>query len=111
MHLAPMSHQQVNNLKNVEGYRRAALVLKTLASEHRLRMLHLLLESEYSVSDLANACRIPKCTTSEYLCLMMDRGLLTRRRVGHRVHYEISVAGLKEVIECVMTHFGEMSER
>lgn len=83
----------------------AAECLKTLAHPCRLRMVEMLLDGDYTVGELAEACDIPSHMASEHLGLMRDRGLLASDKRGREVYYCVEKKGLKHIIECVKCHF------
>lgn len=80
----------------------SAELLKTLAHPHRLRMLQLLIRDQYTVGELAEACGLPSHMASEHLRLMQRCGLLTRRKQGRKVYYEIAQPQLAaKIVACV----------
>lgn len=89
----------------------AAECLKMLAHPHRLRMVQLLLQGEWTVGDLAESCEIPSHMASEHLRKMKDRGLLQSRRDGRRTFYRVADDGLAGIIRCVETRYGEGVKR
>ena len=84
----------------------AAECLKTLAHPHRLRMVQMLLASEYTVGELAEACDIPSHMASEHLGKMKDRGLLSSERRGRRMYYRVAEDSLNSIMGCVEKRFG-----
>ncbi len=66
-----------------------AELLKSLAHQHRLLMVQMLLMNRYTVGELADACQIPSHMASEHLRLLQRSRLLARRKVGRRVYYEV----------------------
>ena len=43
---------------------------------------------------------------SQHLGLMRDRGLLSSRREGRRIYYEIAEEGLESIMACVAGRYG-----
>lgn len=72
----------INKLLSFEVLTDAADCLKTIAHPCRLRIIQMLLEGEYTVGELAEACEIPSHMASEHLTLMKDRNLLSSERRG-----------------------------
>ena len=65
-------------------------LFKVLASETRLRLLHMLVqEEELCVSELAMAVAMTPQAVSNQLQRLLDRGVVTSRRVGSNVYYRI----------------------
>ncbi len=48
-------------LTKLDALAEAAECLRTLAHPHRLRMIQMLLQGDYTVGDLAEACELPQC--------------------------------------------------
>ena len=97
------------SLLPLESMTMAAECLKTLAHPHRLRMVEMLLEHEYSVGELAEACGIASHMASEHLGKMKDRGLLSVERRGRKVYYAVAEPGLASIMACIDKRFGEPS--
>lgn len=92
---------------SLDAMAQAAECLKTLAHPHRLRMVQMLLESEYTVGELAEACGIASHMASEHLGKMKDRGLLAVERRGRKVYYSVAETGLASIMGCIEKRFGE----
>jgi ArsR family transcriptional regulator len=78
-------------------------LLKALGDETRLRILHLLVQGELSVSDLMEILNMGQSRVSTQLTLLKEVGLVVDRRAGRRSYYTV-VAGrpaelLAEVLE------------
>lgn len=93
-------------LTNLAALTEAAECLRTLAHPHRLRMVQMLLQGEYTVGELAEACDIPSHMASEHLGRMKDRGLLTADRRGRRIYYQVAEDHLVDILRCVEGRFG-----
>ena len=89
-----------------EALEAAAACLKTVAHPARLRMISMLLEGEYTVGELADACDIPSHMASEHLGKMRDRGLLGSERRGRQTFYFIAEHGLSSIMDCIHKRFG-----
>lgn len=79
----------------------AAECLRIVAHPYRLRIIQMLLQGEYMVSELAEACDIQPHMASEHLRLLQHAGLLTSRRDGRRIYYAVAEPHLAEIIRCV----------
>jgi ArsR family transcriptional regulator, zinc-responsive transcriptional repressor len=88
------------------GFEQAAECLKILAHPHRLKIVHLLLESQYTVGELAEACEIAHHMTSEHLRLMQRCGFLDSIKDGQRRYYRVVEPQLANIIHCVEQRFG-----
>jgi len=89
-----------------EAFAQAAECLKVLAHPHRLQMIHMLLESQYAVGELANACSVPCNVASEHLRLMQRCGFLESVRESRNVYYRISEPHLENIMRCIQDRFG-----
>jgi DNA-binding transcriptional ArsR family regulator len=83
----------------------AAECLRTLAHPHRLRIVQLLLQGEYTVGQLAEACEIQSPMASDHLGKMKDRGLLKAERRGRQMYYQIAEPHLANIMECIEARF------
>ena len=93
-------------LTDLDALAEAAECLRTLAHPHRLRMIEMLLRGRYSVGELAEACGVSSHVASEHLRLMLRCGLLTSRREGRKVFYEVVEPHLAAIMACVEQRFG-----
>jgi DNA-binding transcriptional ArsR family regulator len=84
----------------------AAECLRTLAHPHRLRMVQMLLQGQYTVGELAEACELPSAMASEHLRLMQRCGFLSSARQGRKVFYRVAEPHLKNILKCVERRFG-----
>ena len=91
----------------LEALQQAAECLKTIAHPHRLRMLQMLMESEYTVGELAEACDITSPMASEHLRLMQRCGFLDARKEGRFVYYQVVEPHLENLMSCIEGRFGK----
>jgi len=96
-------------LTGLDALGQAAECLRTLAHPHRLRMVQILLQGDYAVSELAEACELPSAMASEHLRLMQRCGFLTSERDGRKVYYRVCEPHLKYILKCVEDRFGGAS--
>ena len=83
------------------GLTSTSRLLKALAEETRLRILHLLAQEELSGTDLMEILNMGQSRISTHLTLLKEVGLVQDRRVGRRSFYSISAgpaAGLWETV-------------
>ena len=93
-------------LTELDALEQAAECLRTLAHPHRLRMVQMLLQGDYTVGELAEACNLPSAMASEHLRLMQRCGFLTSEKDGRKVFYRVSEPHLKDILKCVEARFG-----
>jgi DNA-binding transcriptional ArsR family regulator len=94
-------------LLSYEALEMAAECLRTLAHPVRLRMVQMLLQGDYTVGELAEACQIPSHMASEHLRLMKHCGLLDPRKEGRRTYYRVAEPHLASIMACIEDRFGE----
>jgi DNA-binding transcriptional ArsR family regulator len=93
-------------LTSLEALAQAAECLKTLAHPHRLRMVQLMLQGQYTVGELAESCEIPSHMASEHLRLMQRCGFLTAEKDGRCVYYSLAEPHLANIMACIEARFG-----
>lgn len=77
----------LNNLKSPPDW---TIVLKALADESRLRIIHELLNHESSVSNLSNTLGIRIYNISRHLKILEKCGLVTKRKEGSSRIYGVA---------------------
>lgn len=99
--------QQTDELLDLEVLGHAADCLRTLAHPHRLRIVQMLLASDYTVGELAEACGIASHVASTHLRLMQRCGFLSQQRDGRRVYYQINEPCLHDIMACIKKRFSQ----
>lgn len=94
---------KLTDLKSLE---QAAECLRTLAHPHRLRIVQMLLQSEYTVGELAEACEIAPHMASEHLRKMQHCGFLDSEKDGQRRYYHVVEDHLADFLACIEKRFG-----
>ncbi len=97
-------------LTELESLGEAAECLRTLAHPHRLRMVQMLLQGDFSVGELAESCGLPSAMASEHLRLMQRCGFLTSEKDGRQVFYRVAEPHLKQIMGCIEQRFGVAAE-
>ncbi len=98
-------------LTELDALGQAAECLRTLAHPHRLRMIQMLLQGDYTVGELAEACDLPSPMASEHLRLMQRSGFLTSEKEGRKVYYRVAEPHLESILKCIEDRFGASSAR
>jgi DNA-binding transcriptional ArsR family regulator len=81
-----MSQTSANS--SVETHLNWTTILKALADENRLQIIHELLKQEASVQDLSNTLRIKTYNISKHLKILETTGLVRKRKEGvHRIYH------------------------
>lgn len=76
--------------------RRQAALLKALADETRLAILAMLWEGEMCVCEIMDALPLSQPAVSHHLKILRQVGLVTDRREGRWVYYDLDPVGLAE---------------
>lgn len=92
-------------LTNLEALSQAAECLRVLAHPHRLRMIQMLLQGDYTVGELAESCQLPTAMASEHLRLMQRCGFLTSEKDGRKVFYRVAEPHLQNIMKCIEDRF------
>ena len=80
--------EQTGNNSNVESHLNWTTILKALADENRLQIIHELLKEESSVQDLSNILEIKTYNISKHLKILETSGLVKKRKDGvHRIYH------------------------
>ena len=81
-------------------------------------ILNLLRESELSVSEMAKQMEVSLANASQHLSVLRDKGVVTTRREGVRVYYQVSNPKIiqacdlmREVLFEQLTRSGELAQR
>ena len=67
-----------------------AHVCSGLADPIRIMILYSLAEKEYNVTELATTLEVPQPTISRHLTVLRDRSMVTARRDGQAVFYNLT---------------------
>src|SRR3954470_2285735 len=97
-------------LTPLDALEKAAECLKVLAHPHRLRIVQMLLQGQYAVGELAEACGIPSHMASEHLRLMQRMGFLSSQKEGRKAYYQIVELHLASIMTCIEARFGGKSQ-
>ena len=98
-------------LTDLEALGQAAECLRLLAHPHRLRMIQMLLQGDYTVGELAEACELPTAMASEHLRLMQRCGLLSSEKQGRKVFYRVAEPHLKSILKCIEDRFDSKTRK
>ncbi len=79
-------------------YQMKADFFKTLGHPIRIRVLELLSEREYAVSEMLPEVGVEAANLSQQLAILRRAGLVTARREGLSVTYELTSPRVKELL-------------
>ena len=92
------------NLLDYGTLNTAAEMLKLMGHPVRLRIVDILTQGAYPVNEIAALCETAPHQVSEHLRLMQHHGLLSSRREGRTVYYEIQSVRLPLRLDCIKKH-------
>ena len=78
-------------------------VLKAVADDTRLKIVKLLLKSNYCVGALARRLDLTEAAISQHLRVLREAGLLTREKRGYFMHYDVDRVQLKALAKEIET--------
>lgn len=84
------------------GLATTSRLLKALADDSRLRILHLLSHEELSGTDLMEILNMGQSRVSTHLTLLKEVGLVTDRRAGRRAYFSLAPGPRSQVWEQVL---------
>jgi DNA-binding transcriptional ArsR family regulator len=84
---------------------------KALSESSRLKLIQALRHGELSVSELVAQTGLTQANASRHLQLLIDSGVLKRRKEGLSVYYAIADMGIFELCETVCGSIQQRLER
>lgn len=84
----------------------AAELLRSLASEKRLRILCQLSETERSVGELCSALVLSQANASQQLAMLRRAGLVKARRDGQTIYYSLASEEGRRILEALCRVYG-----
>jgi ArsR family transcriptional regulator len=88
-------------------------MFRAVSDRTRLRILNLLRGGELCVCDLVNALRVPQPKASRHLAYLKKAGLVTARREGLWIHYQLAPATSpfhQKLLDCLTCCFQDVPE-
>lgn len=79
-------------------FRRLAELLKALADETRLHILAMLRDGEMCVCEIIEALPLSQPAISHHLKILRQAGLVTDRRQGKWIYYDLDPQGLERIL-------------
>jgi ArsR family transcriptional regulator len=84
-------------------YQKQADIIKSMAHPTRLAIIAYLKDGEKCVCDIVDHLGIERTNVSKHLSLMTGAGVLTSRRQGLKVIYQLSTPCVVDFLTCVNT--------
>ncbi len=86
---------------NRQIFQLQADICKTLADPNRLMILHELREGEKSVGQLVSNLGLPQSNVSRHLAVLRERGIVSTRREGTSIYYNLANPKISEACDLV----------
>ena len=87
------------------GAQQACALMKVLSNPDRLMLLCELADGERNVGELEEALGIVQPTLSQQLAVLRSEGLVSTRRDGKNIYYQIASAQALAVMQVLYTQF------
>jgi DNA-binding transcriptional ArsR family regulator len=87
-----------------EVLRRAVVVLRGMAYEHRLHLLLLLRDGERTPAELAGLVPAGPTAVAHHLRYLLDARLVRRRRTGRQIRYSLTGEATRRLVDEVLRH-------
>lgn len=104
---APSEHDAQAALISPPTARRLAGVFKSLSDPTRLRIISLVAEREFCVTDLVAALKMEQSTISHQLRDMRQAGWVRYRREGRHVFYSLDDEHVRDLYRQALAHIGQ----
>jgi DNA-binding transcriptional ArsR family regulator len=83
-----MDMEKMGNNPNIESHLNWTTILKSLADENRLQIIHELLKQDATVQDLSTSLGIRPYNISKHLRILETSGLIKKKKDGvHRIYH------------------------
>ena len=84
-------------------------LLKSIANRHRLRIIRLLAEKEYSVGELEKIVGLSQSALSQHLARLRRDKMVTTRRNAQTIYYSLAGALPRSLIDSLTSVFTQHS--
>ena len=86
---------------DIDVFEMQAEICKTLANSTRLRILHVLRESEKSVGELTELLGLRQSNLSQHLSIMRQAQILKTRKQGSNIYYSVAYPKINTACDLV----------
>lgn len=108
-HVHPAKGRRRRAAISPDAFARAAALFRAAGDVSRLRLLHLLEQGEWCVSELADAEGTKMSTLSQQLRVLYAERIVKRRREGKHIYYVLADDHVRDFIAAALDHAGEGS--
>ena len=93
-----------------EFYRLHASVCRGFADPKRLQIINALRDDELSVGEICEAVDLPQANASQHLAILRNKGLVSSRREGQRVYYQITSPKITQALDLLLEAMKEQTQ-
>jgi ArsR family transcriptional regulator, lead/cadmium/zinc/bismuth-responsive transcriptional repressor len=90
-----------------ESFARAAALFRAAGDVARLRLLHLLGQGEWCVTELAAVSGTKLSTLSQQLRVLYSARIVERRREGKHIYYRLADEHVRALVHAALEHASE----
>lgn len=90
-----------------EIYELHARICKAIADPKRLLIINELRDGPRSVGEVANALSLPQPNVSQHLSVLRDRGIVSTRRAGTNIFYDLTSTKVVEAVDLLRQFMAE----
>lgn len=87
--------------RSLEYFELHAEVCKTFGHPKRLMIISTLRDGEFTVTDISDHTGIDLSNLSQHLHILREKGLVSTRREGTKVHYSISHPNIGKALDLI----------
>ena len=95
------------NQQKLQLFKMQAEISKTLSDPKRLMIVHELRDGELSVGQLGTRLELPQANVSQHLAILRKRGIVSTRREGTTVFYNLASCKIGEACDLVRSVLSE----
>lgn len=93
--------------QKLQLFKMQADICKTLSDPKRLMLVHELRDGELSVGQLGTRLELPQANVSQHLAILRKRGIVSTRREGTTVFYNLASCKIGEACDMVRSVLSE----
>ncbi len=87
------------NFDRERDYSCEAEIIKAVSHPVRLKILTVLSSEQCDVRHIWESCGLPQSTVSRHLAQLKDCGVITGKRVGKKIHYEVIHPSVRKIVD------------
>ena len=81
-------------------------ILHTITEPTKFKIIQLLMQHNYCVRALSKKLSISEPAVSQQLNMLKKIGIISGRKVGYQMHYQVNVSQVEEAVNGLLSCFG-----